>query len=179
MLDFGQDLASRYGSSDENADGAGDEVASLSEQDHTHGPRYVEDYYFNNGPQQRRATPDAPRSAESADISTASGDHSNGHDAEDEQDDADVSVEDEVLPPPRLRPRLHVLARKGGEADGDDRASRGRTTMFTESVYSRSSFLDSETSGNVRENFVKRVRAMFEEEQGAIPPVPRLPAAYR
>jgi len=66
------------------------------------------------------------------------------------------------------------------EEGGDDRNSR-----WSGSIYSRASFLDPDKSEETRERFLRRVEEMYFEdgrEKGygpaAVPPVPKLPAAF-
>ncbi|PFH47052.1 hypothetical protein AMATHDRAFT_50590 [Amanita thiersii Skay4041] len=79
------------------------------------------------------------------------------------------------------RPRSSVYS------DQQD-AYEDRQSRWSESIYSRASFLDSTKSGEVRDRFVKRVEAMLDEaglERGnrrrwavnEVPPVPKLPEA--
>ncbi|KAF9475032.1 hypothetical protein BDN70DRAFT_936196 [Pholiota conissans] len=75
------------------------------------------------------------------------------------------------------------------EFEDDGRTVGDRLSRWSGSIYSRSSILDPDESGETRERLVKQVEAMLdaerrgerapvEGERGYVPPVPRLPAAY-
>ena len=61
-------------------------------------------------------------------------------------------------------------------------SSRIRGRKYSDSIYSRASFLDTEKSGEMRQRFLKHVEAMLNERgeriPPAIPPVPRLPEEF-
>ncbi|KAF8639054.1 hypothetical protein AX17_001750 [Amanita inopinata Kibby_2008] len=83
------------------------------------------------------------------------------------------------------RRRSTVYYSDPDEEDGAD----PRLSKWSESIYSRSSFMDSQRSEETRDRFVRRVEAMLDEagiERGnkrrwetaeAVPPVPKLPEA--
>jgi len=83
--------------------------------------------------------------------------------------------DDDFLTPASLKRRF-ATSYASSDDDDDDGASR-----WTESLYSRASFLDPEKSEEARERFVQRVTEMYGgdgRERDAVPPVPKLPAAY-
>jgi len=90
---------------------------------------------------------------------------------------AELSDEEDLpiaLPKRRIKP-----SRTSDDYDDDD--EQDRNSRWTESLYSRASFLDPDKSEEARDRFVQRVTEMFGEngrERDTVPPVPKLPAAY-
>ena len=69
---------------------------------------------------------------------------------------------------------------EGGSNSGHGYGSSKNRRRYSDSIYSRASFLDTEKSGEMRQRFLKHVEAMLNERGRpcAIPPVPRLPEEF-
>ncbi|KAJ3566160.1 hypothetical protein NP233_g7177 [Leucocoprinus birnbaumii] len=104
----------------------------------------------------------------------------------DEYDPEDASYypEDE-LSNRRSRRRRSTVYMSDEENEGSNSGhghDKGRSSRYTTaSVYSRTSFLDTEKSGELRQRFLNRVEAMLDERGErvpAVPPVPKLPEEF-
>ena len=70
---------------------------------------------------------------------------------------------------------------EGGSNSGHGYGSSKNRRRYSDSIYSRASFLDTEKSGEMRQRFLKHVETMLNERGRptyAIPPVPRLPEEF-
>jgi len=70
---------------------------------------------------------------------------------------------------------------EGGSNTGHEYGSSKNRRRYSDSIYSRASFLDTEKSGEMRQRFLRHVEAMLNERGRptcAIPPVPRLPEEF-
>ena len=70
---------------------------------------------------------------------------------------------------------------EGGSNNGHGYDNSKNRRRYSDSIYSRASFLDTEKSGEMRQRFLKHVEAMLNERGRptcAIPPVPRLPEEF-
>lgn len=103
---------------------------------------------------------------------------------DDDPEDASHYPEDEMsIRHSRLRRSTIYISdeEEGGSNSGHGHSSSKNRRRYSDSIYSRASFLDTEKSGEMRQRFLKHVEAMLNERGEpirAIPPVPRLPEEF-